>query len=131
MDRTRALYMQQERLSIREVPRRDAEPLDEPMPVPSTLVHRLHRLQPVLMERLVEELGAWVLQPIEAAGGAPLVRSRKDGCTARCVIRFARRCHPPAALRQALRATPGRSAAQRACRYIERPPSTSRQRPLK
>ena len=68
---TLALYMQQERLSIREVLRRAAEQLDEPMPVPSTLVHRLHRLQPELMERLVEELGAWVLQVSEPDGPAP------------------------------------------------------------
>jgi len=59
---TLALYMQQENLSIREVLSRAGAELGEPMPVPSTLVHRLHRLEPALMERVVEVLGAWAVQ---------------------------------------------------------------------
>ena len=58
---TLALYMQQERLSIREVLQRARDELGEPMPVPSTLVHRLHRMDPEVMERLVEALGEWVV----------------------------------------------------------------------
>ena len=58
---TLALYMQQEGISIREVLHRAHQEMGEPVPVPSTLVHRLHQLQPEIMERLVEELGLWVV----------------------------------------------------------------------
>ncbi len=79
---TLALYMQQENLSIREVLSRAGAELGEAMPVPSTLVHRLHRLEPELMERVVEGLGAWAVQQQgkgREGGGGGMELSAMDG----------------------------------------------------